>query len=342
MAREHRFARIVDVAREAGVSTATVSRVLNGDRFVSEDLRHSVLETIERLNYVRDSFARALRTGSTHSVAVSVRTLRVLSVAELVGALTEVLEQRGYMVMVTDTLMRRELEETSVGALQARQFDAIVTFNPHSTRPFRALAESGQKVLAIFPPNPVRTYPFEVLPLDGRGCIAEVMRRLFKLQHRHVRFVSLTQDPSENVVSAFRSTYEAAECGLRVTFCSIVAPAGNQMVHGPLPESVAEMVFEDEPTCLLLRPEIAPVILTLLRERGLRIPQDISVVMWGASVWSTLCDPPLDAVELDWSGVGYAAGETLMEMLENREVKQRGPFAYEYVRRGSIGPAPEA
>src|SRR5262249_26436496 len=155
---------IVDVAREAGVSTATVSRVLNGDRFVSEELRHSVLEAIERLNYVRDSFARALRTGSTHSVAVSVRTLRGLSVAGVVGALAEVLEQHGYVVMVTDTLMRRDVEESSVGVLQARQFDAIVTFNPYSTRPFRTLAESGQKVLAIFAPNPARTYPFQVLP----------------------------------------------------------------------------------------------------------------------------------------------------------------------------------
>jgi LacI family transcriptional regulator len=100
------------------------------------------------------------------------------------------------------------------------------------------------------------------------------------------------------------------------------------------------MVLEDDPTCLLLRPEIAPVILSLLRERGLLIPTDMSVVMWGASVWSTLYDPPLDAIELDWSAVGHAAGETLMEMLENREVTPRGPFVYRYERRDSIGPAP--
>ena len=336
--QRRQFARIVDVAREAAVSTATVSRVLNGDPAVSGELRRSVLDAAARLNYVRDPLARALRTGATQSIAVGVRTLRSLSVTEFVSALGRVLDPHRYVLMVTETLMRADIEAASVGALQARHFDAIVTLNPHSTRPYRRLAESGQKVLVVFGPVPERAYPFQTLSIETEPAIGALIRYLDGLGHRHLRVITLNEGPSERLLAPYHATPEVASGAMTVSVCSGVEPAHRPLDHGEAAALDIRAFLEGGPTCLLIRPEVAATVLDGLRAHGLRIPDDLSVVIWGSLVWSNLHSPPLDALETDLAEVGAAAGETLLEMLRDEPVTPRGPFMYRYVRRGSTGP----
>ncbi len=325
--------RLIDVARDAGVSTGTVSRVLNGEESVAADLRERVLAAVVRLGYRPNPYARALRTGSTNTVAVSVRTLRTLSVPDFLTGLTSVLAPHGYTVVVTETAMRPEVEQSSVLELQLRRFHAVVALNPHSLEPFVECASVGVPALVVGAAAPPET-PILGMPLREGRAMRALAERLVELRHQVVTQVIFGAEP-ETAIARTPHVREG-RLGLR----SISLGADGPSIWESLQLPPVDELLAGDTTCLLLRPDVAAPVLAMLRRSDVRIPRDVSVVLRGQAAWTELHDPPLDAIELDFVEVGRQAGAHVLAMLGADTEPDAMDFRYSYVPRDSVGAPP--
>ena len=117
---------IRDVARQANVAIGTVSRVLNGHKSVSEDVRRRVLKAIKKLKYEPDRVAQSMRLGTTRTVACATREISIPGYGAIVNAAEEVLRSRGYTLLLAITDERKERELELLRIFQQRRVDAII------------------------------------------------------------------------------------------------------------------------------------------------------------------------------------------------------------------------
>jgi len=124
--KSERKATVKDVAERAGVSTATVSRVLNGDARVKPDTVFLVNRTIEELNYRMNRVARSLKTSRTHTIGVIAPEFRNEFFMNIVTGVEEKLKKRGYSVILCSSRERREEETELIGMLRDKGVDGII------------------------------------------------------------------------------------------------------------------------------------------------------------------------------------------------------------------------
>src|SRR5690242_14054445 len=117
---------IRDVARAANVAIGTVSRVLNGHKSVSDDVRKRVLKAIKKLKYEPDRVAQSMRLGVTRTVACATRDISMPGYAAIVHGAEEVLRMSGYTLLLATTEERQERELDLLRMFQQRRVDAII------------------------------------------------------------------------------------------------------------------------------------------------------------------------------------------------------------------------
>ncbi len=323
--RPDRTPHIRDVAREAGVSTGTVSRVLNGSERVAEHRREAVMAAVEKLQYRRHPIARALRSGSTRTIGIVVRSLRNQAVAEMVERLSELMAPHGYNVVVAGTLVQEDVESAAVDEFLERRYDAVVAVNPNSLEPYHRAHEAGSNVVAVLTDRGVQ-YPFATLLLDYSTPAASLFDHLYSLGHRRVNYVSTPQPPG--------NTYFAVSNLPIVTSGAI--ELGLVAYDEAAEDAVASLVAGDA-TALLVRSEVISDVLQRLSEEQVRFPEDISLAISGHAPWRGLLSPPLDAIEVNYAVVAGALADTLLSMLAGQSPPPSAPFIGVYHRGGSVG-----
>ena len=323
--------RIIDVAREAKVSTGTVSRVMNGEASVSPARREAVLAAVNKLGYRPHPIARALRSGRTHTIGVTVRTLRNNSVAEFVETVLETVAPEGYAVSVSDTIMSRRNELTSVEGFLERNFDALVTLNPYPLRPYLKAHNAGAKVLSVFSPRPGRRFPFNAIHLDFDTPGARLLQKLHKLGHQRINFIA---PPSAYLRNPLVHLPLVADGSIQVTHLDDTP--GPHLATIPSDQQIVQHLLTNNPTAFIVRTESALKVLGSLQREGIDIPGDLSIALWGHASWRDLIAPPLDAVEIDYHQVGRVAGETLLAMLRDDVQQEPCTFVGHYTAAGSV------
>ncbi|MGH9046601.1 MAG: LacI family DNA-binding transcriptional regulator, partial [Acidimicrobiales bacterium] len=192
-----------DVAKEAGVSISTASRVLTGSGRCSPAAKIAVEAAAERLSYEPNKIARALRAQSTGSIGMTVPWLRNPFYAELVEAVDVFLQRVGLDLVLADALGSWEHEARRVHSLVSRQVDGLIVVPAHDSDSTPALAKVGRSI-------PVVQLEYEAVDLDadyvgidnGLG-IELVLDHLVELGAHSIRFVSSA------ISSASRSRLEA-------------------------------------------------------------------------------------------------------------------------------------
>src|SRR5690242_18111947 len=117
---------IRDVALAANVAIGTVSRVLNGHKSVSDDVRRRVLKAIKKLKYEPDRVAQSMRLGVTRTVAFATRDISIPGFGAIVNAAEEALRSHGYTLLLTMTDERKERELNLLRMFQQRRIDAVI------------------------------------------------------------------------------------------------------------------------------------------------------------------------------------------------------------------------
>lgn len=306
---------IGEVARLAGVSRSTVSYVLSGKRQVTEATRQRVLQVIDEVGYRPSAVARSLRHGETRALGLVVPPLRHrLSTDQLyfVGAVADAAADHDYDILLSPSGGDREGAFDKL--IGERRVDGIVLMETgeHDNRarklaarrfPFVTIGRTGSDAHAW-------------VDLDYAGLVAEGVRRLHALGHRQVALVNRPQElfdrgygPAIRAHQGFRSA--CAELGMTgPSLCCDDLPAA---AHRCVERIVA--AAPGVTAILTINEQALSGVLFALRERGLSVPADISVLAVASTRLTTALQPQVSAADVPAEEMGRHAVETLLRLL---------------------------
>ncbi|HVF61319.1 MAG TPA: LacI family DNA-binding transcriptional regulator [Thermoanaerobaculia bacterium] len=331
---------IRDVAREAGVSAATISRVLNGHTAVAEETRRRVAEAVERLNYVPHGGARSLITRRTETVGVLLPDLYGEFFSELIRGIDQTARRRGYHVLVSGAHSDAAEVEAVLRALRGR-VDGLIVMSPDvDTSP--ALARYGGALPIVLLDSVAEGIDLDAITIDNYGGARSMVRHLLGLGHQRI---ALLGGPAHN-----RDARERAR-GWREALADAGLPAPADLVFpGDFSEAsghaagrwLAELA--PRPTAVFAANDAMAVgFLSALREIGLAVPEDLALGGFDDIPISRYLNPPLTSVRVPIAELGSRAMQHVLSLLESREeaappaVGRRDVVATKLIVRASCG-----
>nr|WP_280117144.1 LacI family DNA-binding transcriptional regulator [Microbispora hainanensis] len=303
------------VAARAGVSRATVSRVVNGEARVSPDVRAAVLRAVQELGYVPNAAARSLVTRRTDSVALVLSVPRhggEALTSAVVQYVTSVLEGAGKQItlMLADTA---ESHRRIVRHVEARQVDGVVLVPPDGPDTLtERLARTGVPVVLLGKPAIASLVPH--VDVDNAGGARAATRHLIDRGRRRIGVVC---GPMDLVAVQDRLNGHLAtlhEDGLR----PMIALAGVERESGAA--AARELLAGDQApdAVFATSDELAIGAMEAARERGLRVPEDLAVVGFGDIHAASCTTPALTTVRVPAADQALALARLLLSRLDGR------------------------
>ena len=293
-------ATIRDVARQAGVSISTVSRVLNGTSPVHESKRQAVVAAAEALGYVPNPAARSLLGKRTGAVGALLPFVRGEFFSELLGGLDEA-AQALEMVLVVSTSHRQPSEfRRAVQALDKR-VDGLVVMAPQIAAASASSLLRGDPV--VFVNTDVEGVAADAFNFDNVGGARQLTEHLVGLGHERV---ALAAGPAEAGDARDRARGYREAMG-RAGLPTLEVAAGYAREDGA---AAARALFgaDPRPTALVAANDVAAMgALAELREMGLRVPEDVSVVGFDGTPMSAHSIPALTTVKVPIREIGAQA-----------------------------------
>jgi len=306
---------IAEVAHRAGVSRSTVSYVLSGKRQVAEATRQRVLEVIDEVGYRPSAVARSLRHGETRTLGLVVPPLRHRLSAEqlqFVGAVADAAADRDYDILLSPSGGDREAAFDKL--IGERRVDGIVLMetDDHDDRA-RKLAAGKFPFVTI---GRTGSDAHSWVDIDFGGLIADGVRRLHALGHRRIAFINRPRELLDREYGpAIRAHegFQAASAELGITGASLCCddlPAAARLcverlyAAGPGPTAI-----------LTINEQALTGVFFGLRERGLSVPADVSVLAVASARAATTVQPQVSAADVPAEEMGRHAVETLLRLL---------------------------
>ena len=332
-----RTATLRDVAREAGVSVSTASRAVNGQPFVSAEVRERVLAATEELGYRPDFAARSMRTGTTGAVGLVVSDISNPLFATIARAADHALSPRGYALMVANSANDPEHEAELIAAFRQRRLDGLMI----------ATADEGAAGLAgridsfqasVLLDREVPDARADAVLSDHAQGLAEALRHLVGLGHRRVALIAGMDKQRGGRVRIKTFLREGAELGLELD--DALLREGELTVADGY-RAVKEILALPRPPSAIIagNNQLFAGMFAAIRDLGVRIPFDLSVVACEETEITTLHVPPLDVVRRDIDELGREAAKLVLERLDSPRRRRRHvtlPTMFE--PRGSSAP----
>jgi LacI family transcriptional regulator len=320
------------------VAVGTASRVLNGNKSVSDEVRKRVLKAVKKLGYEPDRLAQSMRLGVTHTVACVTRDIGIAGFGTLVHAAEEVLRDSGYTLLLAGTDERKEREIALLRILSQRRIDALVIAT--SSEVDKDLNDNLVKlnipVVLLDRETPAE---FDAVLLDHFRAMKAAVDHLLALGHR--RIALLTGHPSMRPSRERISGFESAMRSVREAQ-TIVRTGGFSAEFG-FSETLKLLSAREPPTAIVAGGmSMLAGVLQAIRSRGLNIPGDISVVAGADTELAVLATPSVTAIRWSCVDEGRVAVQLMLSRLGgNREGPvQRVLLSTELIKRDSTGPAP--
>jgi DNA-binding LacI/PurR family transcriptional regulator len=331
-------ARLLDVAREAGVSKSTASRILNDSPHISvrPRTRERVLESARRLDYRPHAAARGLRRAETGALGLVIPSLATPVYARIVrGAFRRALE-RDFVVLLAEDLVARETDEVFARLVRSGRIDGLVVASARPGHPlFRTLRRLA--IAHVFVNRAVRGSGRNVV-MDDETASAAALDHLARLGHERIGHVGgpRTLDPARRRAFGFRR--HARRLGL------VSAPeVEGDFTEGGGAEAAIRLLRASPGLTALFVSTLAQAVGTLhaVGRLGLRVPEDLSVVASDDMHLAGYLTPPLTTIRLPLAELGAAAVDALVGQLLGAEPEDVVvPGAPEVVVRGSTAPPP--
>lgn len=334
------MATIIDVARHAGVSTATVSRVLSGKNPVSDEMRERVLETVDLLGYRPNALARSLREEHTKTLGLVIGNVMNPFFTSIARAVEDAAMERGYTVSLGNSDESSEKEEAYLKVLLENRVDGLIISparaeSPHLVR----VVEEGVPV--VFVDRSIEGVGAPVVRADGRRAVEELVGYLVGLGHERLATIS---GPSATISGRERLDDfigAASEHGVAVP--EEFVKVGDFRRASGFAAMRELLELPRHPTAVFAANNLMALgALQAIREAGLRVPEDVSLASFDDVSWFGLVDPPVTAIAQPTQELGKTAAGMLFEMMEEGGSPESRILAAKLVIRDSCGSAKKA
>jgi LacI family transcriptional regulator len=313
-------ATIREVASAAGVSIATVSRVLNGRPDVSEQTRETVLRVVRDRGFSTNRSARALSGGRTGLVGVTLPIVEAAYFAFILSGAAEALYEQDMRMVLCPTLHQHEREVTLLERLMHGTTDgAVLTLPEETNEELKALQRLGYPFVVVDPRVPLDDGIPAVSAAHSSGARAAV-EHLLSLGHRRIAAIT---GPSQWMASSERLNGYFAALGAAGVLAdpALVLESRFDIESG---EAATRRLLDlaEPPTAIFaFNDNLAIGALHAARERGVSVPEQLSVVGFDDSEQAAIVTPALTTVRQPLAEMGRMAVSLLLRLLENQRVE---------------------
>ena len=318
-----------DVALLAGVSTATVSHVINGSKNISAETTERVLQAISQVHYKPNTLAKSLRMGQSHTIGVLVEDIRGLPVASIVSGISETLAKGGYKTILHDLHLLEKLynQYEQIGSyrqrindglslLQSANVDGIIYVAMHDRHLDYLFDEMDIPLVFAYSHGTEKdTY----ITYSNRDSAADIIRFLIGKGHKHIA-----------VIAGHPHSYPTAQrlLGIQMAMQQAGLSLPQEYIRYGNWEYESGMVQTGELLRLPIRPTaifamndlMAAGCMAVLTSEGLRIPQDIAVAGFDNREIAEYLQPPLTTVALPTTEIGVQAALHIIDMISNPRI----------------------
>lgn len=331
------MATIRDVAREAGVSIATVSRVINNAAHtVNEATRQRVLTAVHELDYRPNAVAQSLSTSKVNTIGVIIPDISNPYYAEIVRGIQDTAEDTGHTVILHNTDRSEEQVIRGVNMFRQRMADGVifgggvlptaVVDNAVASNEFRGVAIGRQAV------------ELPAVRIDNALACADAVRHLAELGHSRIAFLAGPErsNTMQDRFAGFREGMEQNNCPYDEKLVSWGALTLND---GYRRGSDLLCDVPVKPSAVIAgNDQLGIGLIRAAQDRGMSVPQDLAVVGFDNIPLASFFRPPLTTIDIPRYQMGMTAMRVLHSLMSGREVQETSWLATRLVVRGSTDP----
>ena len=308
--------RLVDVAKRAEVSVATVSRVMNTPQVVRPDVRQRVNDVIKEMGYTRNAAARALRSQSNRLFGALVPTLNQAIYAAMIDALQRRLSERGYLLVVGQTDFSPETELLHVNALIEHGAEALVLVgHAHSPDLYELLERKKIPFINTYTYSPDSGHP--CVGFDNALATRQMADFVMDLGHQDVAVivgVTKNNDRATERLEGVRQAIEARGMTLNPDYVF----ESRYTIDGGRHAMRQLLRLERPPTAVLTGSDVLAFgALVECKAQGIAVPEQVSIVGFDDMEFAAHLDPPLTTLQVPVAQMGQNAADYLLACVAN-------------------------
>ncbi len=336
MKRKH--ATIKDVAARAGVSRQTVSRVLNENDYVADDTRARVLAAIEELDYRRNVVARSMVVGHTCTLGCVLPNVTDYTFAMNVEGAQAEARRHGYFILAASASTEADVEPLLEEMLD-RRVDGVLVFNPYADNRYNYFLPLIKRGIAVvYLGNTPQDEAVSWVKCDDREGGYQATDYLIKLGHSTIAMLA-GPDNEECTVDRLNG-YRQALTNAGVEFSSALTATGDWSATSGY-QSTQRLLAAGQPFSAIFaqNDRMAVGAVRALRDAGLRVPEDVSVIGFDDIPLASYFEPPLTTLRQPMKESGRQAARMLIETIQNPDRPREGILLHAHlVERASCGP----
>jgi LacI family transcriptional regulator, repressor for deo operon, udp, cdd, tsx, nupC, and nupG len=328
------LSNIREVARLAGVSVATVSRTLASPERVRQATRDKVNAAVEQVGYRPNLMAVQFRSRRTANLVILVPKIANTFFARVISGAQQAAQTAGYRLLLCDTQGREDVEREYAGLVDAHQADGVIQLRAYDPFP----ADRTDTPPMINACEVIKGGRHPTISLDNQAAAQAMTEHLIGLGHRRI---GLIKGPQSSPLTQDRvAGYQAALAQAGIPNDPAIICHGDFSLRAGYEGAASLLTLPERPTALFCEnDEMAIGALKRIKEAGLRVPEDISLVGFDDIPLAHYCDPPLTTIAQPAEGFGRRAVEMLINLIEKKaNPEQHVTLPFELTVRKSAAP----
>jgi LacI family transcriptional regulator len=327
---------IYDVAREAGVSMATVSRVVNNNPNVKPQTRKKVFEAIERLGYRPNAVARGLASKKTTTVGVVIPDISNQIFAEVARGIEDIANMYHYNIILCNADKRKEKEIRVINTLLEKQVDGLLFMGGTVTEEhIQAFRTASVPIVLCATTDELASIPS--VDINHEDAAFDAVNNLIQNGHKHIAMISGTLQDQSNGFARYQGYKRALEsAGLTVD--EDYVRIGNYRYESGVDAMKYFLELSKRPTAVFAATdEMAIGAIHAIQDAGLKVPEDISVISVDNIRMASMVRPQLTTVAQPMYDIGAVSMRLLTKLMKKETVEQsRVILPHEIIQRQSV------
>lgn len=304
-----------DIAREAGVSIATVSHVVNGTKRISDEKYQLIMQTIEKYNYIPDSRAKNLRLQQTKTAGLVVSSFPDAYVTGFVNGVGKRARELGYHLLFVNTSENLEYEQETVQLLSSRMVDGII-LSPTSSNIDYLRDYIEQIPIVLVNRYDPRLTDLPRVTADDFQAGYDATRHLIQHGHQHIGLIYAIPDVTTTVqrIEGYKTALQEAGLPFEEQYMKI----GHATVDGGMSATKTLLARKKQITALFVLSDLMTIgAVKGIKSSSRKCPEDIALVGFGDFEASSIIDPPVSNVSLPPEVIGTTAFDALLNKMNN-------------------------
>lgn len=328
---------IVDVAKEAGVSYSTVSRVVNNKSYVKPETRARVVKAMTRLGYQANLQARSLAGGSSNVIGLLVTELTTQYMGEIVSGIEEVLTSNQYELMLYTTHRKKAKESAFVNMMARGLADGLLIVLPREPEAYLLSLRQRNFPYVLIDQFGIDDTDLSVTATNRDGGY-EATKHLISLGHRRIGMITGWMD----MISAVHRLegYRSALADHEIAYDERLIYVGDFTQTSGYLGANTLLDLADPPTAVFASNDMGALgVMDAVRDRGMKVATDISIVGFDDVPIASAVTPPLTTIRQPLSEMGLRATQMLVDLIQEPEKPQCGiVLPTTLIIRGSTAP----